>query len=74
MDKKAKESYRQLIQPRYKRATKKVKQRILDEFCTVCGYNRKYAIGLLQKPVWRLPNAKRKPGRKRVYHDPDWAF
>lgn len=70
MDRKAKESYRQLIQPRYRRATKKIKQRILDEFCMVCGYNRKYAIGLLQKPARRLPNAKRKPGRKPVYHDP----
>jgi hypothetical protein len=70
MDKKAKESYRQLIQPRYRRAKKKIKQRILDEFCTVCGYNRKYAIGLLQKPVRQRPKAKHKAGRKPVYHDP----
>jgi len=69
MDNKAKESYRQLIQPRYQRAMKKIKQRILDEFYSVCGYNRKYAIGLLRKPVRRLIKDKQKSGHKRVYHD-----
>lgn len=70
MDKKAKESYRQLIQPRYRRAFKKAKQRILDEFCSVCGYHRKYAITLLQKPVRILPRQKQKCGRKSFYQDP----
>jgi hypothetical protein len=32
---------------RYLKAGKKVKGRILDELCKVCGYSRKYAI-------WRL--------------------
>jgi hypothetical protein len=69
MDKKAKESYRQLIQPRYQKAFKKTKQKILDEFCLVCGYHRKYAIALLQKPARRLAPVKRKPGRKSIYQD-----
>ncbi len=64
MDKKAKEAYRVLIQPRYKRATKSVKQRILDEFCAVCGYHRKYAIALLKK------QPKQRNGRKPIYADP----
>jgi len=70
MDKKAKESYRQLIQPRYQRVAKKIKQRILDECCIVCDYNRKYAIGLLPKLVRQLPKPRQKAGRKPVYHDP----
>lgn len=32
---------------RYKNSTKKEKKTILDEFCAICGYNRKYAIRLL---------------------------
>ena len=33
---------------------------ILDEFCQVCGYNRKYAIRLLNGPAPQKPTALRK--------------
>jgi hypothetical protein len=38
------------------------KGKILDEFCRVCGYNRKYAIGLLNGP---RPPARPQPRRPR---------
>ena len=53
----------------YLRASKTQKQGILDNVCSVCGYNRKYAIRLLnQKPSTR---AKKRPGRKKSYHAPE---
>jgi hypothetical protein len=73
LDKQAKESYRQLIQPRYQRATKKIKARVLDEFCSVCGYHRKYAIQLLQKPFRKRSKARKKPGPKPDYHDKNFV-
>ncbi len=52
--------YWQQIYPRYQRASGAERQRVLDEFCANCGYNRKYAIRILNGPA---PVAK--PGRKR---------
>jgi hypothetical protein len=39
--------YLQKIYQRYRRAGKEEKRHILDEFCSNCGYHRKYAIRLL---------------------------
>lgn len=69
MDYKTKEAYRRLIQPRYQRATKIIKKRILDEFCTVCGYHRKYAISLLKQPVRVKKAVPQKRGPKPKYSD-----
>jgi hypothetical protein len=41
------------IRARYRRAKKAGKTAILDEFCAVCGYHRKYALRLLGIP-WRI--------------------
>src|SRR5688500_10992090 len=41
--------YLKAIYSRYKKVSKPLRARILDEFCQVCGYNRKYAIRLLQR-------------------------
>jgi hypothetical protein len=43
----AKREYRKAIQARYRCAGKREKGRILDEFCRVCQYHRKYAVRLL---------------------------
>lgn len=67
MDYKAKEAYRCLIQPRYKRASKLIKKRILDEFCMVCGYHRKYAISLLKQPTRIKKGVPKKRGPKSKY-------
>jgi hypothetical protein len=59
-----KKAYREAIQKRYKKATRKQKAIILDEFCSVCEYNRKYAIRLLRK---KQKKKVRRPGRKPKY-------
>jgi len=35
---------------RYRGADRKARSKLLDEFCAVTGYHRKYAIGLLNRP------------------------
>ena len=61
-----KKAYYFAIKDRYLNASKKEKTIILSEFCKVCGYNKKYAIRLLNKiePKIRL---KKTPGKKKVY-------
>jgi len=67
MGKKEKRAYLAAIHRRYRRADRKAKGAILDEFCEVCGYNRKYAIRILnhQPP----PSASKHVGRKPIYRD-----
>ncbi len=55
----ARKEYLAAIRLRYKNSTKGQRGRILDEFCEVCGYNRKHAIRILGAPT-EIP--KRKPG------------
>ena len=67
----SKREYLQEIRPRYLNASKRVKRIILDEFCRVCGYNRKYAIRVLNarsEPGRSLENQR--PGRRPRYQDP----
>jgi hypothetical protein len=61
-----KKAYYYAIKDRYFKATKKEKSIILNEFCIVCGYNKKYAIRILNKtePKFRI---KENPGKKSVY-------
>lgn len=47
---KFKMEYLKKIYQRYYKASLKEKKQILDEFCNICGYNRKYAIYLLNAP------------------------
>jgi len=53
--------YLRAIYERYRNAGRKAKKVILSEFCTNTGYNRKYAIRLLNGP----PPEKRRAGRER---------
>jgi len=59
-----KQEYLRAIWGRYQRVGRRFKSKILDEFCAVCGYARKYAIRLLNRP---LPRAPRRPGPKVKY-------
>lgn len=68
MSKKSRKEYQETIRERYHQAERIDKQKILDEFCQVCGYNRKYAIRILNQP--RKIKRLKKPGRPRHYHDP----
>lgn len=64
MGQKSKREYLLAIWARYQRVGRRFKSKILDEFCSVCGYSRKYAIGLLRrKPVERT----RKRGPRPKY-------
>lgn len=51
MSNKSKMEYLRAIYQRYHRAYKALRIQILNEFCQVCGYNRKYAIRLLNNPL-----------------------
>lgn len=59
-----KNDYLEKIRPRYRRTGKRYKTKILDEFCAVCGYNRKYAVGRLSD---RPRRPRKKPGPPRRY-------
>ena len=68
-NKKRKKSRKELaaqIQPRYLKAGKLEKGRILTEFVENSGYNRKSAIRLLHSDL-RPKTYKKKPGRRRKY-------
>ena len=47
----ARMEYLEAIYERYHKASRKRKGQILSEFCTVCDYNRKYALRLLNGPA-----------------------
>jgi hypothetical protein len=66
MSGKSKWDYLKAIYFRYQKASKPLRSRILDEFCQVCGYNRKYAIRLLSAPARQKPKTYPK-GRRPTY-------
>jgi len=70
MNSKERKSYLIAIKRRYLKAKKAGKQVILNEFCQVCDYNRKYAIRLLNKHNNFPP--KHKPGKQSRYGSPDF--
>ena len=71
MGKRGKQEYLWAILKRYRLAEKKEKRSILDEFCKVCEYNRKYAIRLLGRGDVQVEDrAKRPAGRRKRYDDP----
>ena len=64
--------YFQAIAQRYQHATRQVKSRILDEFCTICRYHRKYVITKLIATVRPpRPTRRKKPGRPSRYQRPE---
>ena len=65
MSYRAKQEYFKQIYNRYRKALRREKSLILDEFCIVCGYNRKYAITKLNGPSPFLKKHPKKSGRDR---------
>jgi len=63
----AKREYVRAIRWRYRESGRRRKTLILDEFCAVCGYQRKYAIRLLNRLSGK---PKRRPGPDPV-HGPE---
>jgi len=67
MAQRSKQEYVRAIYQRYRQATRAEKRAILDEFTRVCGYHRKYAIGLLNRPGPPEPRPRRVPRRRPTY-------
>ncbi len=67
----AKQEYLIAIKPRYRKASRKEKQAVLDEVCVMCQYNREYAIRVLSgvSQPRHGKNLSRR-GRKKQYSDP----
>jgi hypothetical protein len=51
-----------------RQSSRREKQRILDAFMRVCGYHRKYVIGLLNRPLME-PQPRRRLRRAPRYSD-----
>jgi hypothetical protein len=59
--------YLKAIYVRYQKVSKPFRARILDEFCQVCDYNRKYAIRLLNGRAPQKPKTIVRKGRRSAY-------
>lgn len=70
MGKRERRAYLEAIRVRYRRASKASKTAILNEFCAVCGYHRKYALRLLGKRN-RSNKTHHKPGPASRYDTPE---
>lgn len=68
MGQQSKREYLESIYVRYRQSRRTEKQRILDEFMRVCGYHRKYAIGLLNRPL-PVPQPRRRTRRAPRYSE-----
>ena len=55
---------------RYKKASRKEKTLILDEFCAICGYHRKHAIRLLKNFKRFTKSKPKRRGAPSVYSKP----
>lgn len=67
MSGKSRWDYLKAIYVRYQKVSKPLRAQILDEFCQVCDYNRKYAIRLLNGPAPHKPKATPRQGRPATY-------
>lgn len=65
MSQRSKRELLEAIRPRYLKANKAGKERILNEFVAATGYHRKYAIRVLKHGL--KPKGLTKPGRKKEY-------
>jgi hypothetical protein len=66
-----KREYLKSIRERYKNSNRSKKSVILDEFCAVCGYARKYAIAVLNG---RIEPCDRKPRGRQVKYTVEVVF
>ena len=57
--------YAEAVRSRYRKASKKMKTKILDEFVAATGRHRKAAIRLLNRTS--IPASRTRPGRPRLY-------
>lgn len=69
MARRSKQEYLRTIHARYQQAGRAEKTTMLDEFTTVCGYNRNYAIWLLNRPVSEPSRPRRVARRSPRYSE-----
>lgn len=67
MARQSKREYLRSIYERYRHGRRTEKTAMLEEFCKVCGYNRKYAIWLLSCPLSRAGARRRVTLRSVTY-------
>lgn len=67
MARQSKREYLRSIHKRYRQGVRKEKTAMLEEFCKVCGYNRKYAIWLLSRPLFNGAARRRATSRRAIY-------
>jgi hypothetical protein len=67
MARRSKREYLRSIYERYRQAQRAEKKMMLEEFCKVCGYNRKYAIWLLNRPLPETTVRKRSAPHSPTY-------
>jgi hypothetical protein len=65
MSQRSKREMIEAIRPRYLKANRAEKHKILDEFIETTGYHRKYAIRVLKHDPKR--KGLKKPGRRKIY-------
>ncbi len=63
----SKRDYLRFMYPRYASAHRKAKAAMLEEFCRMCGYHRKYAIWLLNRPLPEQPGKRAFTPRPPTY-------
>ena len=69
MARRSKQEYLRTIHARYRQAERAEKTLMLDEFTQVCGYHRKYARWLLNRPLPELPRPQRVARRLPRYSE-----
>ncbi|TKB55594.1 MAG: transposase family protein [Nitrospira sp.] len=69
MARRSKHEYLRVMWPRYQRAGRAEKTLMLDEFIQVCGYHRKYALWLLNRPLPESPRPRRVARRPPRYSE-----
>ena len=67
MARRSKYEYLRVMWQRYQRAGRRQRSVLLDEVTRVCGYHRKYAIGLLRQPTPPRPAIRRVARRRPAY-------
>jgi hypothetical protein len=67
MARRSKQEYLAVMWERYQRADRVTRSALLDEVTRMCGYHRKYAIGLLNRQGLPGPRPRRVPRRRPTY-------
>jgi len=70
MARRSKQEYLRVMWQRYQRADRATRSALLDEVTRVCGYHRKYAIGLLSRAAPPQPSVRRVTRRRPTYGEP----